>query len=77
MPELVPVGGREMGGLVEPDRSLGILVEHAVDDTAVEVKVSVQARADGSADLAVVRILAIQRYVHVPKGISGFLRPSA
>jgi len=35
--ELIPVGGREMGGLVELDRAQGILAEHAVDDTDVEV----------------------------------------
>ena len=40
--ELVPVGGREMGGRVELDRALRILAEHAVDDTDVEVEVSVQ-----------------------------------
>ena len=40
--ELVPVGGREVGGLVELDRALGILAEHAVDDTDVEMEVSVQ-----------------------------------
>ena len=40
--ELIPVGGREMGGLVELDRALGILAEHAVDDTDVEVEVSVK-----------------------------------
>ncbi len=40
--ELVPVGGREVGGLVELDRALGILAEHAVDDTDMEVEVSVQ-----------------------------------
>ncbi len=40
--ELLPVGGREMGGLVELDRALGILAEHTVDDTDVEVEVSVQ-----------------------------------
>ena len=40
--ELVPVGGREMGGLVELDRALGILTEHAVDDTDVEMEVSVE-----------------------------------
>ncbi len=34
--ELIPVGGREMGGLVELHRALGILAEHAVDDTDVE-----------------------------------------
>ena len=44
--ELVPVGGREMGGLVELDRALGILAEHAVDDTDVEVEVSVERRAE-------------------------------
>jgi hypothetical protein len=43
--ELIPVGGREMGGLVELDRALGILAEHAVDDTDVEVEVSVERRA--------------------------------
>ena len=30
--EFVPVGSREVGGLVELDRALGILAEHAVDD---------------------------------------------
>ncbi len=40
--ELVAVGCREMGGLVELDRALGILAEHAVDDTDVEMEVSVQ-----------------------------------
>ena len=40
---LVPVGGREMGGLVELDRAQGILAEHAVDDTDVEVEVEVEA----------------------------------
>ena len=40
--ELVPVGGHEVGGLVELDRALGILAEHAVDDTDVEMEVSVQ-----------------------------------
>ena len=40
--ELVPVGGREMGGLVELDRAQGILAEHTVDDTDVEMEVSVQ-----------------------------------
>ncbi len=40
--QLLPVGGREMGGLVELDRALGILAEHAVDDTDVEMEVSVQ-----------------------------------
>ena len=44
--ELVPVGGREVGGLVELDRALGILAEHAVDDTDVEMEVSVQRRAE-------------------------------
>ena len=34
--EFVPVGGREMGGLVELDRAPGILAEHAVDDTDME-----------------------------------------
>ena len=43
--ELVPVGGREMGGLVELDRALGVLAEHAVDDTDVEVEMSVERRA--------------------------------
>ena len=43
--ELVPVGGREVGGFVELDRALGILAEHAVDDTDVEMEVSVQRRA--------------------------------
>ena len=40
--ELVPVGGLEMGGLVELGRAQWILAEHAVDDTDVEVEVSVQ-----------------------------------
>ena len=40
--EFVPVGGCEMGGLVELDRALGILAEHAVDDTDVEMEVSVE-----------------------------------
>jgi len=40
--ELIPVGSREMGGLVELDRAQGILAEHAVDDTDVEVEVSVE-----------------------------------
>ena len=40
--QLVPVGDREMGGLVELDRALGILAEDAVDDTDVETEVSVQ-----------------------------------
>ena len=40
--ELLPVGGREMGGLVELDRALGILAEHTVDDTHVEMEVCVQ-----------------------------------
>ena len=40
--ELVPIGGREMDGLVELDRARGILAEHAVDDTDVEMEVSVQ-----------------------------------
>ena len=31
-----------MGGLLELDRALGILVEHAVDDTDVEMEVGVQ-----------------------------------
>ena len=31
-----------MGGLVELDRALGILAEHAVDDTDVEMEVCVQ-----------------------------------
>ena len=39
--ELIPVGGREMGGLIELDRALGILAEHAVDDTDVEMEVGV------------------------------------
>ena len=43
--EFAPVGWGEMGGLVELDRALGILAEHAVDDTDVEMKVSVQRRA--------------------------------
>ena len=38
-----------MGGLVELDGALGILAEHAVDDTDVEVEVRVQTRwTDGS-----------------------------
>ncbi len=37
--EFVQVGSREVGGLVELDRALGILAEVAVDDTDVEVKV--------------------------------------
>ena len=44
--ELIPVGGREMGGLVELDRAQGILAEHAVDDTDVEMEVSVERRAE-------------------------------
>ena len=40
--QLVPVGGRKMGGLVQLDRAQGILAEHTVDDTDVEVEVSVQ-----------------------------------
>ena len=40
--EFAPVGGREMGGLVELDRALGILAEHAVDDTNMEMEVRVQ-----------------------------------
>ena len=44
--ELVPVGGRQMGGLVELDRALGVLAEHAVDDTDVEMEVRVQRRAE-------------------------------
>ena len=40
--ELVPVGGREMGGLVELDQAQGILAEHAVDDTDMEVEVEVR-----------------------------------
>ncbi len=40
--ELIPVGGREVGGFVELDRAQGILTEHAVDDTDVEMEVSVQ-----------------------------------
>ena len=40
--EFVPVGSREVGGLVELDRALGILAEHAVDDTDVEMEVSVK-----------------------------------
>ena len=35
-----------MGGLVELDRALGILAEHAVDDTDVEVEVSIERRAE-------------------------------
>ena len=35
-----------MGGLVELDRALGILAEHAVDDTDVEMEVSVEKRAE-------------------------------
>ena len=44
--EFPPVGSREMGGLVELDRALGILAEHAVDDTDVEMEVSVKRRAE-------------------------------
>lgn len=40
--KLVPVGGRELGGLMEPDRPLGIVAEHAVDDTDMETEVSVR-----------------------------------
>jgi hypothetical protein len=40
--ELAPVGSREMGGLVELDRAQGILAEHTVDDTDMEMEVSVQ-----------------------------------
>ena len=36
--EFVPVGSREVAGLVELDRALGILAEHAVDDTDVEME---------------------------------------
>ena len=42
MLQLVPVGGREMAGFVELSRAQGILAEHTVDDTDVEVEVSVQ-----------------------------------
>ncbi len=36
-----------MGGLVELDRALGILAEHAVDDTDVEMEVAqVRVRMD-------------------------------
>ena len=35
-----------MGGLVELDRALGILAEHTVDDTDVEVEVSVERCAE-------------------------------
>ncbi len=45
--KLVPVGDGEMGGLVELDRALGILAEHAVDDTDVEMEPSGQ-RANGA-----------------------------
>ena len=34
--EFAPVAWGEMSGLVELDRALGILAEHAVDDTDVE-----------------------------------------
>ena len=44
--EFVPVGSREVGGLVELDRALGILAEHAVDDTDVEMKVRVEKGAE-------------------------------
>jgi hypothetical protein len=44
--ELIPIGGREVGGLVELDQALGILLEHAVDDTDVEMEVRVQGRAE-------------------------------
>ena len=30
-----------MGGLIELDRALGILAEHAVDDTDVEMEVKI------------------------------------
>ena len=40
--QLVPIGSRDTGGLVELDRALGILAEHAVDDTDVEMEVSVK-----------------------------------
>jgi hypothetical protein len=43
--ELVPAGGREVGSLVELDRALGILAEHTVDDTDVEMEMSVEGRA--------------------------------
>jgi len=45
--ELIPVGGREMGGLVELDRALGILAEHAADDTDVEVETEMSVQAHG------------------------------
>ena len=48
--ELIPVGGREMGGLVELDRAQGVLAEHAVDDTDVEVEVSVELSKDDDAE---------------------------
>ncbi len=35
-----------MGGLVELDRALGILAEHAVDDTDVEMEVRVKKLAE-------------------------------
>ncbi len=35
-----------MGGFVELDRALGILAEHAVDDTDVEMEVRVQGRSE-------------------------------
>ena len=44
--EFVPVGSREVGGLVELDRALRILADHAVDDTDVEMEVSVQRCAE-------------------------------
>ena len=44
--ELIPVEGRQMGGLVELHRAFGILAEHAVDDTDVEMEVSVEKRAE-------------------------------
>ena len=39
---LLQAGGHEMGGLVKQDGAQGILAEHAVDDTDVEVEVCVQ-----------------------------------
>ena len=40
--EFAPFGWGEVRGLVELDRALGILAEHTVDDTDVEMEVSVQ-----------------------------------
>ena len=36
--EFGPVGWGEVGSLVELDRAFGILAEHAVDDTDVEME---------------------------------------